>query len=181
MVIDKLLALRLITWLSFAVVIAFAFYGFMNPPVKVITTEVEINASGGSVWKVLTDFNSYSDWNPFITSISGPLKPGSELLVSIALPSGRITTFDPQVTSVQKNREFKWLGKLWMGNIYDAENVFRLSSVGDGKTKLVHFEVFKGVLVPVYADRLETEYTKAFEEMNAALKVRTEALYGGTS
>ena len=57
MVIDKLLALRLITWLSFAVVIAFAFYGFMNPPVKVITTEVEINASGGSVWKVLTDFN----------------------------------------------------------------------------------------------------------------------------
>ncbi len=130
MVIDRLLALRLITWLSFAVVIASAVYGFMNPPVKVTTTEVEINASEDSVWKVLTDFNSYSDWNPFITSVSGPLKLGSELLVSIALPSGSSTTFDTKVTSVQENREFKWLGRLWMGNIYDAESIFQLSPVG---------------------------------------------------
>ena len=181
MAIDRLLAIRLITWLSFAIIIAFVVYGFMNPLVKEITTEVEINASEDSVWKVLTDFSSYPHWNPFITSISGPLKPGSELLVSIELPSGRSTIFDPKVTSVQKNKEFKWLGSLWMGNIYDAENVFQISPAGDGRTRLVHSEVFKGVLVPVYADRLETEYTKAFEEMNVALKARTEALYGNAS
>ncbi len=32
---------------------------------KEIHTEIEINAPAGKVWRVLTDFPSYPEWNPF--------------------------------------------------------------------------------------------------------------------
>jgi uncharacterized protein YndB with AHSA1/START domain len=31
---------------------------------KEIHTEIEINASAEKVWRVLTDFAAYSEWNP---------------------------------------------------------------------------------------------------------------------
>jgi hypothetical protein len=36
-----------------------------------ISSEIEIGATPARVWSVLTDFEHYADWNPFITSISG--------------------------------------------------------------------------------------------------------------
>jgi uncharacterized protein YndB with AHSA1/START domain len=38
---------------------------------KEIITEIEIDASPSQVWQVLTDFEKYPTWNPFIKKISG--------------------------------------------------------------------------------------------------------------
>lgn len=36
---------------------------------KTIDTEIKIYAPADRVWKILTDFYSYSNWNPFIREI----------------------------------------------------------------------------------------------------------------
>jgi uncharacterized protein YndB with AHSA1/START domain len=38
---------------------------------KEIVTEIEINAPPSRVWQILTDFEKYPTWNPFIKKISG--------------------------------------------------------------------------------------------------------------
>jgi Polyketide cyclase / dehydrase and lipid transport len=38
---------------------------------KEIHTEIEINAPGESVWRALTDFAAYPEWNPFIRRVEG--------------------------------------------------------------------------------------------------------------
>lgn len=46
-----------------------------------IETEIMINASVETVWKVLTDFDNHPTWNPFIQSISGEKAVGKNLTV----------------------------------------------------------------------------------------------------
>jgi uncharacterized protein YndB with AHSA1/START domain len=36
---------------------------------------IDIQATPGRVWEILTDFPAYPDWNPFITSICGRVHP----------------------------------------------------------------------------------------------------------
>ena len=38
---------------------------------KEIVREIEINAPPSRVWQVLTDFEKYPTWNPFIKKITG--------------------------------------------------------------------------------------------------------------
>ena len=41
-----------------------------------IRTEVEIAAPAAEVWRTLTAFADYGEWNPFITQLSGELREG---------------------------------------------------------------------------------------------------------
>ena len=37
---------------------------------KNLRTEIIIQSTREKVWKILTDFDTYGEWNPFITEIS---------------------------------------------------------------------------------------------------------------
>ena len=41
-----------------------------------VRTEIEIEAPANIVWQILTDFERYDEWNPFIRLIDGRLKVG---------------------------------------------------------------------------------------------------------
>jgi len=43
---------------------------------KEIKTEIIINTKPEKVWEVLTDFENYPTWNPFIQNIFGEQKVG---------------------------------------------------------------------------------------------------------
>lgn len=50
---------------------------------KEIYSEIEINAPSRIVWNILTDFEDFSHWNPFIQNISGDISEGSTIHVYI--------------------------------------------------------------------------------------------------
>lgn len=62
-----------------------------------ITTTIDINVSPQAVWRVLTDFAAYPDWNPFMDRIEGTPKVGAKLVVHMTPPGGRGMTFKPDV------------------------------------------------------------------------------------
>ena len=78
-----------------------------------IKTQITINATPGKVWEVLTDFENYSNWNPFIRSITGKPKVGSQIAVSIVPPQGKKMTFKPTVLVHERNKELRWMGRLF--------------------------------------------------------------------
>jgi hypothetical protein len=139
---------------------------------RVISTEIEIDAPPAAVWAVLTDFAGYPEWNPFITDASGTLAVG-EVLTLRMLPSGKPQTFTPEVLAVREDAELRWLGALRWSWLFSAEHRFALSSVGDG-TRLVHSEVFRGVLVPLLR-RMIDQTERDFRALNEALKERVES------
>ena len=64
---------------------------------KEVHTEIEIGAPAERVWRLLTDFASYPELNPFIRQIGGKPTTGERLEVRIEPPGARSMTFRPTV------------------------------------------------------------------------------------
>jgi hypothetical protein len=137
---------------------------------KLIATEITINATPSRVWKVLVNFEAYPSWNPFIKSISGPLKAGAKLEANICPPGAKGMVFKPTVINCEANKELRWLGSLGMPYIFDGEHTFKLEDNGDGTTRFLQFERFRGILTPFLSKMLDVNTLAGFELMNQQLK-----------
>ena len=136
--------------------------------------EIEIDAPPAVVWDVLTEFDAYEEWNPFIRSISGNAQPGEKLTVRIEPPDGRGMTFKPTVLAAEPSRELRWIGHLLLPNVFDGEHALRIEPLDGERSRFIQEERFTGVLVAIVGKSLgKTE--AGFEQMNAALKIRAEA------
>ncbi len=143
---------------------------------KEIKTEIIINAAPEKVWKVLTDFKAYPDWNPFITSIEGEVFEGSKFSVNIQSLGSKAMRFKPVCISFNENVEFSWLGKLMTKGIFDGKHFFELIPLEGGKTKFIQREEFKGILVPMLWKKLDVNTRWSFEMMNDKLKETVEKM-----
>lgn len=142
---------------------------------KELRTSIEINATPDDVWDVLTDFDSYPEWNPFITSLTGDATPGGRLSIRIEPPEGRAMTIKPTVLRSEPGREFRWLGRAGVSRIFDGQHIFELSPTPEGGTQLVHREEFRGLLVSPLLAWVGKGTEAGFIAMNEALKARVEA------
>lgn len=142
---------------------------------KEIVTNIIIKALPSKVWQVLTDFEQYPNWNPFIKSITGEVKVGNTIVVRIEPPGAQGMTFKPTVLAFKPNKEFRWKGKLLVKGLFDGEHIFELTDNGNGTTTLVQREVFTGILVPLFAKMLDNNTIAGFKLMNDALKLRAES------
>jgi hypothetical protein len=142
---------------------------------KEIHTEIEINAPAEKVWRVLTDFAAYPEWNPFVRRLDGEVSVGARLQVYIQSAGGKGMSFRPTVLDAEPNKELRWLGHLWFPGIFDGEHSFVIEPLGDGRVRFVQRERFKGLLVPFLSKMLDRDTRRGFEEMNRALKLRAES------
>jgi hypothetical protein len=146
---------------------------------KELHSQIDINASAERVWQLLTDFASYPQWNPFIRRISGEPTTGERLKVHLEPPESRGITLRPKVLTAEPNHQLRWLGHLFVPGLFDGEHSFILQSLEEDRVRFVQSEVFRGLLVPLFARSLDNSTLRGFEEMNRALKERAEAVTGG--
>jgi hypothetical protein len=88
---------------------------------KEIVTEIEINAPPSHVWEILTDFEKYSTWNPFIKKISGEAARNEKLEVHMPNPQGGTMIVTYTVLMAGKDRELRWLGRS-EGDVFNGEH-----------------------------------------------------------
>ena len=84
-------------------------------------------------------------------------------------------TFKPKVLNAEPERELRWLGHLLVPGLFDGEHSFTIQPLEENRVRFVQREAFKGLLVPLFSRSLDTNTQRGFEEMNRALKERTEA------
>jgi hypothetical protein len=141
-----------------------------------IETSIEIDAPAALVWSVLLDFDAYLEWNPFVLGIRGLAIPGERLRVSIRPPRARSMTFKPRVLNVASGRELRWRGRFLLPGLFDGEHYFKLDPIGPCRVTFIHGEAFSGLLVGLAKDSLLESTGEGFDEMNRALKRRSESL-----
>ena len=146
----------------------------MRNIMKSINTEITINASAESIWKVLMDFENYPTWNPFVTRIEGEPIVGEKLSTTISPKGKKPMGFTPTVLVNDQNKEFRWVGQLLMSGIFDGEHYFQLEVINENTTRFVHGENFSGLLARALFGILEESTTKGFNDMNEAIKTRAE-------
>jgi hypothetical protein len=118
-----------------------------------LRSEVEINAPPEHVFRVLTDFSRYHEWNPFIPSISGKLALGEQLALELSLPEGKTYELKPRVI--------------------EAEHYFLLSPLDERLTRFAQGQKLSGFLLRFAGGGLNLAL-RGFAYMNQALKKRVE-------
>jgi hypothetical protein len=139
-----------------------------------LESEIEINASPETVWKLLTETSKFPEWNPFIRRLSGELKAGQRLVVFIQPPGGSGMEFKPEVLKVEPGRELRWLGHLMFPGLFDGEHIFQIEPLGAKRVRFRQREIFSGILVPLLEKSLNTGTRRGFNAMNEKLKELAE-------
>jgi len=138
-----------------------------------LRTEIDIASSPERVWQVLSNFDAYPEWNPFMRSVTGPCAAGSRLTVRIEPPGARGMTFRPTIVKAEPARELRWLGHLLVPGLFDGEHRLSIEPLNGGGTRFVQSERFSGLLVGLFAKTLAATQ-RGFEQMNVALKRQAE-------
>jgi hypothetical protein len=139
-----------------------------------LRTEVEIAAPIADVYRVLTDFAHYEQWNPFLVAVRGQLAAGQRLSVEMSLPEGKTYVLAPELTLVTENAEIRWRGRFVFAGLLEAEHFFVLSERGPRLTRLVQGQNFSGFLLR-FAGNALTLSARGCVYMNQALKKRAES------
>lgn len=142
---------------------------------KEIRTEIEINASAEKVWKILTDLENFSEWNPFVVKAQGNAKEGQTLKIEVQIPDSRLMKFTPLVLKSEPNKELRWVGTSPLGS-FRGEHFYQIETLGENKVRFIHGENFSGWLVRLTWFLEGKRLEKAYQLMNEALKKRAENL-----
>ena len=141
---------------------------------KELETSIDISAPTEAVWSVLSDFDAYPEWNPWMI-ITGRPTPGARLHVAPGPEAGRMPTFRPQLITVDPPNELRWLGNLWIPGLFDGEHRFTIEDLGDGTSRFTQAERFSGILARPILRMVRHQTETGFNAMNAALKERVES------
>lgn len=135
---------------------------------------IQIAAPIDQVWKVLTDFEHWSDWNPMVNRVSGSPSVGSKLYITMRGPDSKdAMKYQPIVLEAIPPNRFRWRATMMSGFLFTNDRVFELKEKNGG-TELINKEEFSGLMVPVFWGKMNQFVADMLESMNTALKEKVE-------
>lgn len=141
---------------------------------KELTTEIQINSSPEILWKVITDFKNYYQWNPILQKIKGEPLIGNQLEIHLSTVGGKKRVYHPKVIKITPNHELRWKGTFFFSQIFSGERIFLIEKLSENKVNFVNKEIFSGIGVRFTSPKMEDEIVASFKKMNEALKKTIE-------
>ncbi len=138
-----------------------------------LRTFLTIPAPPEKVWAVLSDMDSWHEWNPLM--ISGKGKPAVGMKTPMVAKVPNSETGKLKVTAVileaEPNKSLAWTSDSSLAFLFNGRHYFRLSPEGAG-TRLEHGEDFSGLLPTIWGKKGIDKFVPAYEALNHALAAR---------
>lgn len=141
---------------------------------KELSTAIQINSSPEILWKVITDFKNYYQWNPILQKIKGEPLIGNQLEIHLTTVGGKKRIYHPTVIKITPNHELRWKGSFIFSQIFSGERIFLIERLGENKVNFVNKEIFSGIGVMFTPQKMEDDILASFKKMNEALKKTIE-------
>ena len=144
----------------------------LDAPSRSFATATLIDAPREDVWSIVTDFESYPRWNPYLRSVRGEAKLGETLDVQLAPPGGDPDEVSARVFVFKPPRKLRWQSRLVMPGLRDVEYEVIVAPIGPRRAQVVQRMRYEGLLAPfIDAASIRT----GLESMASALERRAEA------
>lgn len=139
-------------------------------------TEIIIDATPEQVWSVLTDTESYPNWNEIILKMDGKIVDQSKIDVLFkAGPKAKPQLYHHDKLHVIDGVEFYWSDVQTMG-IRD-KHTFRVEATSDGKTKFIHSDQVIGGATWLLGKMASKVQVDVYPMFNRSLKAEVERRY----
>jgi hypothetical protein len=140
----------------------------------VYRTTFSIGASAATVWKVLTEFERYPEWNPSLKSISGELRPGATVALTLGMPGRPSPKVKARLGDVAVGRRLTWHGNAGADWLFAGDREFVIDEQPDATVLVTHTEDVHGALSPIFRALMGGAIQRSHDAFNAALKDRSE-------
>jgi uncharacterized protein YndB with AHSA1/START domain len=142
----------------------------------VIDATLDIEAPAELVWRVITDFPRYAEWNPFLASCSSTLKPGDPIDLQVRLSASGTRAQREWILSHSPGREFSYRMKPAPLGALRSRRSHTVTPLGPGRSRYEsHFEL-GGWLQPLVRTLLGAQLERGFAGMTAGIKSQAELL-----
>ncbi len=129
-----------------------------------------INANADTIWGLLADGSSWTDWNPTIVSFDGNIALGERVkLVSTVNPK---RAFKLNVAEFDAPSRMVWSDGMPLG-LFTGTRTYSLQPAAGGGTEFVMEEVYTGLLAPLITKSIP-DMTESFEQFADGLKAAAE-------
>lgn len=112
---------------------------FSRRSVRAVLT---IDATPEEIWQVLTDSETYVDWNPLLTSVEGRFEAGATLVVERMNPDRSLSILTPRVETIVTNKLLNQ--RSGVPGVLAYDHKWQLDPVDTG-TKVTQREEFQGI------------------------------------
>ena len=128
-----------------------------------------IDATPETIWAILTDVGSYSDWDSGVVRVEGRVAPGEKLkLVSEVNPK---RAYPIKVAELAPPERMVWTGGMPLG-LFKGVRTYTLTPE-DGATRFRMREELSGPMLPLIW-RSMPDMQPSFEKFAGGLKARAE-------
>lgn len=143
-----------------------------------VLTSIEIDRPAEIVWQIFTDFESFPRWNPFISRVFGRAAAGETVLEFVYIADGIFAPLPMEIVVCEAARELTWRGAVptVMAALSYGHHRFTFDDLGAGRCRFTHHAVLRGLLMQLGRRHIDTKVRATHAAMNAALKLRAEAL-----
>ena len=137
-------------------------------------TTFPVAASAETVWTVLTDFERYPEWNPSVPSISGELRAGATVSLTLGMPGRPSPKVKAELGDVTPGRRLTWHGNAGADWLFAGDREFLIDPQADDSVLVTHVEKISGVLFPLFRAVMGSAIQRHHDGFNASLKARAE-------
>ena len=134
----------------------------------------DIKAPPEVVWSVITDFERYKEWNPFVVDCDAKLKPGAPISMRVRLGPREISQVET-VSSVVEHKLFEYRMRPIKPFLHSCRQHHVESDGIGGTIYRSHFEL-NGWLSGLTALSIGKHLRYGFESMTDAVQQRAEVL-----
>lgn len=140
------------------------------------TASAEIEAPVDLVWKVLTDFSAYGEWNRFTPSVECSGQTGTPVVMEVCFPGAKPMRQVEVLNVFEAPRRLAWGMHMVAAPLLVANRYQILEPLGPARTRYTSTDRLSGLLAPLvrafYAEPMRAGFALAAE----GLKRRCESL-----
>lgn len=120
----------------------------LDEPSREYRHAVVVEAPREAIWALLTQFDRYDEWNPYITEASGDATEGSSIDLAFATGDGDAEKATAEVLISRPMRKLEWRTRQLVPGLLDREQIFRVIPRGPGRYVVLQDVRLEGVLAP---------------------------------
>lgn len=150
----------------------------LDRPSETIESEVTVDASVETVWSIVTGFEDYEQWNPFITKADGEARAGAEVDLELDPPDDGARDVKAEIVMFKPHHKLRMRSRLLAPGVLDREYEMILEPLEDGRVRVVQRARYEGILEPLTG----TEHEQVgLDLMARAIEQRAENIEPGTT
>lgn len=131
-----------------------------------------IQATPEAIWSILTDFEKYPDWHPYLIKVEGDTVIGTMLHATYTKADGSTDQFKARMLTCNYAKKLSWGGGI--GFLFSAEHYFIIEPIDAQTVLFKQGEYWRGLFGGMYGRKVYEDACVNFERMNTMLKHLTE-------